>query len=196
MPIKLQSSHSITIMYRLMRKLYANFYIRHNKDGSVRVIRQKSAHRFASLDKFLCHLFVWHGDDSLLKILELLSKDDCEQQDLHDDSPDMERDRAAKNWTRDWRDIQYSILISIWPGTVWVNDKGEVIEIPVGSFMVWRGDYTHSGGAYKKEHRRLFICIGSVRYPPSDFVAYEKANLPSVSLPTVSSGRYPLRRKM
>jgi hypothetical protein len=182
-------------MYREMRKLHSNFYIRYKRKGVVKVIRQNRAHHLPSLDKFICNLFLWHGDDSLLKILELYSKNDCEEQDRHEDSPDMERDRATKNWTRNWQDLQYSILISIWPGTVWVNDKGETIEIPVGSFMVWRGDYSHNGGAYKNEHKRLFICIGSERYPPSDFVAYEKENPPSVSLPTVASGRYPKRQR-
>jgi hypothetical protein len=177
-----------------MRKLYTNFSIKQTKKGAAKVTRHTKAHRFPSLNEFLCNLFMWHGDDSLLKMLELRSLDNCEEQDEHQDSPEMERDRTAKKWTRDWTDIEYSILISVWPGTVWVNEIGEIVEIPVGSFVIWRGDYRHRGGAYSTEHHRLFICLGSERYPPSDYVAVEtKEEMPSGAFPTVASDRYPLR---
>lgn len=131
-----------------------------------------------------------------MKMLELRSLDNCEEQDEHQDSPEMERDRTAKKWTRNWKDIQYSILISVWPGTVWVNDRGETIEIPVGSFIIWRGDYRHRGGAYSTEHHRLFICLGSERYPPSDYVAVETHENANVDITTVVSDRYPLRGRL
>lgn len=179
-----------------MRKLHTNFCIRQTKKGATKVIRHSKAHCFPSLDKFLCNLFMWHGEDSLLKMLELRSLDNCEEQDEHQDSPEMERDRTAKKWTRNWKDIQYSILISVWPGTVWVNDRGETIEIPVGSFIIWRGDYRHRGGAYSTEHHRLFICLGSERYPPSDYVAVETHENANVDITTVVSDRYPLRGRL
>jgi hypothetical protein len=175
-----------------MRKLYANFETKEHDE--IEIVRRPRARRLTSLEKLLSTLLLWHGEDSLVKILELRSENDCEEQDRHADSPEMEEDRVHKTWTRDRRDLQYSILISIWPGTVWVNDKGETIEIPVGSFIIWRGDYKHSGGAYSVENNRLFICVGSIRYPPSDYVAYTKESQPP-TLSTVVSDRYPLRNR-
>jgi hypothetical protein len=182
-----------------MRKLYANFKTKViNKDQAdeeIQIVSCPKARILPSLQKFLGTLLLWHGDESLVKALELKSEDDCEQQDLHGDSPEMEEDRAQRTWTRGHREIQYSLLISIWPGTVWVNDKGETIEIPVGSFIIWRGDYRHSGGAYARKNNRLFICVGSIRYPPSDYVAYKKEGQPPI-LSTVASDRYPLRNRV
>lgn len=183
-----------------MRYLYANFSVRIVKKEKgkteIKISRRSNARILPSLNRLLRVLLQWHGDNSLVKMLELRSKNECEEQDQHADSVEMAEDKERKNWTRDRSDIQYSMLVSIWPGTVWVSDKGETIDIPVGSFIIWRGDCRHSGGAYATEHCRLFICIGSVRYPPSDYVAWEKEDNQSINdVPSVASDRYPLRNR-
>jgi hypothetical protein len=157
-----------------MRRLHVNFRkYGKRKDGTPNIKRIVPDSSLPSLTQFLNVLFLWHGADSLLKILELRSKAGCIEQSQHEDSPEMQKDRANGQWARKASDLQYSLLISIMPGTKWVNHRGDTIDIPVGSLLIWRGDYSHAGAAYAEFNARLFICIGSLKYPPSDDVAYD-----------------------
>jgi hypothetical protein len=78
--------------------------------------------------------------------------------------------RASRKCVRQESDNQFSLLLSTMPGTKWLNSRNQVVELPVGSFVIWRGDYIHAGAAYNIFNSRLFVSLGSFLFPPVNTV--------------------------
>ena len=50
----------------------------------------------------------------------------------------------------------------------------KLIEIPVGSMVIFRGDTLHGGAAYSADNHRFFISIHHKLYPTFKTVAVEE----------------------
>ena len=81
----------------------------------------------------------------------------CKQQQLHTDyNP---KSRVFKT-----RDIPLGLIAAIQDGTRLVTREGE-LSIPVGSVLVFRGDFVHAGASYESEHMRLHWYADAREYP-------------------------------
>jgi hypothetical protein len=129
----------------------------------------------SSLNDLLAIFHEWRGGDMRLKVLELISKvisrsRFCNEQVSHSDSPEMTALRDSGRSVDSELENQYSAILSVMPGTKWVNSSGNEVIVPVGSFVIWKGYYIHAGAKYVVANRRVFFSLGSFRFPPANTV--------------------------
>lgn len=65
---------------------------------------------------------------------------------------------------QDRRKYHYSVIVPISPHTK-LHVQQELINIPVDSMIIFRGDTPHAGAAYQRHNHRLFISIAHALFP-------------------------------
>ena len=73
-------------------------------------------------------------------------------------------DKYTQTTPQDRRKYHYSIIVAVCKNTKLIFEK-VLIDIPVGSMIIFRGDTPHAGAAYKNYNHRFFISIAHPLYP-------------------------------
>jgi len=93
----------------------------------------------------------------------LKSPSDSQRQFFHHDYvPSKAMDECPDH------DFPLAVLCSLMPETkldVYIDGKYKTIELGPGDILIFRGDFTHAGSAYKKENIRLHCYLDNARVP-------------------------------
>ena len=65
---------------------------------------------------------------------------------------------------RNKRNYYYSVIVPICPKTR-LHIGQNIIQLPVGSMLIFRSDTSHAGAAYSADNHRFFISIHRNLYP-------------------------------
>jgi len=127
------------------------------------------------LKRLVMALMAWHGPETLVTFKLLRSMQNVGDQNYHEDCPDMGK---TKPQSRPTNVAQFSGMIGYEEKDTKIGAKkgGDIINdiiIDKGHLAIWKGTFKHRGSDYtgsNQYHYRIFICIGSVTYPMSEFV--------------------------
>jgi hypothetical protein len=97
------------------------------------------------------------------------------QQPFHYDDPVFANDSVHHSRIGSFVDAPFSILIALEENTNLVirhldrngnriSEEDEIVHIPVGGMIIFRGDCYHAGSAYDTPNIRLFIATGTEKY--------------------------------
>jgi hypothetical protein len=159
---------------RKQRLLWKNYTQRSKEDPkSARLWTPDELQRKKPLPPCLERLFkiilAWHGTRTLFVLKLIKSLAGCNFQHTHTDCPEMRHSRRVIPAA-----AQFEGMIALEPDTnrtaIVVGDKEYII--PQGQLHVWKGTFPHSGACYFEDNERLFMCMGSFRFPMSLFVGF------------------------
>ena len=110
------------------------------------------------LAAFLDLLIEFHGEGTMVIVLELLSAPDTHAQLAHEDCVLY----AVARKRRAFVDVPFSVIVALEDDanrTAIINENSSELLLPQGNFAMWRGNYEHAGASYNQVNRRLFIGI-------------------------------------
>lgn len=108
---------------------------------------------------------------SVIDMQMILSEKGDKRQKLHYDLSNNLADIKPRNK----RNYYYSVIVAICPNTRLYVGKN-LIKIPIGSMLIFRGDTLHAGAAYSSDNHRFFISIHHKLYPTFKTVGLEKCS--------------------
>lgn len=97
----------------------------------------------------------WRSPQTVIKVQEIYSDVDCPAQVLHMDHDYSDSEVLSKK--------NFSLIIALQPGTTWIDKDQNTHSVPLGSMIIWDGDFPHSGGLYVIENRRVFVRFSNSR---------------------------------
>jgi hypothetical protein len=159
---------------RRQRLLWKNYTQKSKEEPlSARLYTKTELARHKPLPHCLARLFeiflAWHGLNTLFVLKLLRAYAGCNYQNTHCDCPEMQNGGRVPAAA-----AQFEAMIALEPDTnrtaIVVGSTEHIIS--QGCLHVWKGTYPHSGATYFDDNDRLFMCVGSRRFPMSLFVGF------------------------